>query len=293
MDGAVSSGTCRIFNIKTNRMKKILIALSLMITVAAESQLTVELGATKTDLKDNAIRLGITYLRSLDSIFGNQEHFLPGKKSFFLITPELDIQTGTEDAFSSINLKATGLLNFFKTTTVAGLLTPDYNKTFHTFPISLGVETNNQFNNTNGILEVGWIPYYQSYGRTSPTWIKKTNFGIFLQGGYKFDKDTAGLIGGEVDESLEREKRGIFRVKGSFGVNTDRLVKVAGFDMGIVATADGWGDIVNSEFYHKLEGRIRIFLGANQYLDAVFSSGSGAPLFNEAEQFGVGLTMRF
>lgn len=274
-------------------MKKILIALSLLITVAAHSQLTVELGATKTDLKDNAIRLGITYLRSLDSIFGNQEHFIPGKKSFFLITPELDIQTGTEDAFSSINFKATGLLNFFKTTTVAGLITPDYNKTFHTFPISLGVETNNQFNNTNGILEVGWIPYYQSYGRSSPDWVKKTNFGIFLQGGYKFDKDTTGLIGGEIDESEEKKERGIFRVKGSAGVNTDRLVKIAGFDLGLVGTADGWGDIINSAFYYKLEGRARVYLSSNQYFDMIFSNGSGAPLFNEAFQAGVGLTLKF
>lgn len=274
-------------------MKKLLIALSLLITVAANSQLTVELGATKTDLKDNAIRLGITYLRSLDSIFGNQEHFIPGKKSFFMVTPELDIQTGTEDAFSSINLKATGLLNFFKTTTVAGLITPDYNRTFHTFPISLGVETNNQFNNTNGILEVGWIPYYQSYGRSSPDWIKKTNFGIFLQGGYKFDKDTIGLIGGEVDESEEQEERGIFRVKGSFGVNTDRLIKLAGLDVGLVGTADGWGDVINSEIYYKLEGRARVYLSGNQYFDLIFQKGSAAPTFNDEFQAGIGLTLKF
>lgn len=274
-------------------MKKIIISLLLLVTIAGHSQLNVELGAIKTSLKESAIRLGITYLRSLDSIYGDQEHFLPGKRSFFLITPELDIETGTEDAFSSINLKATGLFNLFKTTTVAGLITPDYNKTFHTFPVSLGIETNNQFDNTNGILEVGWIPYYQSYGRATPTWIKKTNFGIFLQGGYKFNKDTVGLIGGEVDESLEAEKRGIFRVKGSFGVNTDRLVKVAGFDLGLVGTADGWGDVVNSEFYHKLEGRLRVFLTDQYYFDFLVSSGSGAPTFNTRTQAGVGLTMRF
>lgn len=274
-------------------MKKILLALALLITVAAHSQLTVELGATKTDLKDNAIRLGITYLRSLDSIFGDQEHFIPGKKSFFLITPELDIQTGTEDAFSSINLKATGLINFFKTTTVAGLLTPDYNKTFHTFPISLGVETNNQFNNTNGIVEFGWIPYYQSYGRSSPDWVKKTNFGIFLQGGYKFDKDTIGQIGGEIDESEEQEKRGIFRVKGSAGVNTDRLVKIAGFDFGLVGLGDVWADVVNSSFYYRLDGRVRVYLASNQFFDFIFQKGAAPPTFNGGEQFGVGLTMRF
>lgn len=274
-------------------MKKLLTAILLFMGVVSHSQLTVELGAMKTDLKDNAIRLGITYLRSLDSVFGDQEYFIPGKKSFFLVTPELDIQTGTEDAFSSINLKATGLLNFFKTTTVAGLITPDYNKTFHSIPISLGVETNNKFNNTNGILEVGWVPYYQSYGRTTPQWVKKTNFGIFLQGGYKFNKDTVGLIGGEVVETEEPDKRGIFRVKGSLGVNTDRLVKIGGLDIGLVGTADGWGDVVNNAFYYRVDGRVRVYLSSNQFFDFVLQKGSGQPLFNDGEQFGVGLILKF
>lgn len=272
-------------------MKKLLLLLLLFFTVAANAQLNVELGAIKTDLKQSALRLGITYLKSLDSVFGNQEYFIPGKRSFFLITPDLDIQTGTEDAFSSINLKATGLLNIFKTTTVAGLLTPDYNKTFHTFPISLGVETNNQFNNTNGIVEFGWVPYYQSYGRKSPDWVKKTNFGIYLQGGYKFNQDTTGA-GGDEYEGEEREKRGIFRAKGSLGVNTEKIITIQGLSFGLVGTADAWADIVNSEFYHKLEGRVRVFLTEAAFFDFIFSHGSGAPLFNEAEQYGVGITFK-
>lgn len=272
-------------------MKKIIVILLMFIGVTAHSQLDVNVGAAKTDLKNSAISIGLTYLRSLDSIFGNNEYFIPGKHSFFVVSPEIDIQTGTADAYSSIVLKASGLFNTFKTKEVSGLIIPDYHKTFHTFPISIGVETNNQFNNTNGILEVGWIPYYQSYGRASPEWIKRTDFGLYLQAGYKFNSDTSG-VGGQANESEEQAEKAILRVRGSFGIDTDRFIKIRGLDIGIVGTADGWGDIINSAFYHKLEGRVRVYLTEATAFDFIFTSGSGAPLFNEGEQYGVGVRLK-
>lgn len=264
----------------------------MFITLSASSQLTVEIGASRTDLEKAALTIGINYLRSLDSIFGDQELFVPGKRSFFTLTPELDIQTGTEDAFSSIVLKATGMINTFKTTEVAGLITPDYNKTFHSFPISLGAETNNQFTNTNAILEVGWVPYYQSYGRASPEWVKRTSFGIFVQAGYKINLDSSG-VGGEEIESEEKEDKGILRAKGTFKIDTDELVRVGGIRLGLVGSADGWADIANSAFYHRLDGRLRVYLTDGQMFDFIWQSGSGAPLFNKASQVGVGVRIKF
>lgn len=275
-------------------MKKLIITFTVLLsTFVCSSQLNLDLAATKTDLKNNAITIGISYLRSLDSVYGGTEFFVPGKRSFFMITPDVDIVTGTEDAFSSIVIKASGLYNTFKTTQVAGLITPDYNKTFHTFPISLGFEANNLFNNINGILEVGWVPYYQSYGRNSPDWVKKTSFGLFLQAGYKFNVADSLAEGGEVNESEEKQESGIARVRGTFKVNTDKLLNLKGLNIGLIGTADGWGDAVNSAFYYKVEGRARVFLTDELFLDFILSKGSGAPLFNEAEQFGLGLSMDF
>lgn len=273
-------------------MKKIFVAILLMITVAAQSQLNVELGARQTELGNGAISFGISYLKSLDSIFGGQEYFVPGKRSWFMVTPELEIVSGSEDAFSSIILKASGLFNTFKTTqTPSGLTIPDHNKTSHSFPISLGVEANNSFDNVNGIFEVGWVPYYQSYTRSSPTWVKRSRFGIFMQTGYKFSVDTTGQ-GGDEFASAEQVKRFIARARGILSVDTDAIFHVGALNVGLVGSAEGWADIANSEFYHKLEGRARIYLTPDQYFDVIWSSGSGAPLFNDAEQVGVGFTFR-
>lgn len=274
-------------------MKKIIVILLLLVSVLANAQLSVNIGAQRTQLDKSAITIDISYLQSLDTLLSNQEFFIPGKKSFFMVSPEIDLMTGTDDALSSIIVKASGLFTTFKTTTSpSGLLTPDFNRTYHTFPISLGVETDASFKNTNGIFELGWIPFYQSYGRASPDWVKKTHFGIFLQGGYKFDDDTTG-VGGEELATEEPAKRGIFRVHGKGGLDTEAVINLHGLGIGLVGTADAWADAVNSAFYYKLDGRVRVYLTPQTYFDFVITKGSGAPLFNEATQGGVSLGLNF
>lgn len=277
-------------------MKKLIIVLfvSFMAISTRSQQLEIQIGASKTELKNNAITIGLTYLKSFDSLWGN-EQFITGNNSFFRFAPEMDIRTGTEDAFSSIIIKASGLLYKFKTvTTPDGLVDIDYNKTYHIFPINAGIETSNQFNNINGILEVGWLPYYQSYARNSPNWLKKTNIAFFLQAGYKFKSGSVdSTIGGQIDESEEVPEHNILRIKGSAGINTGELVKINGLKMGLVGDADVWADILNGAIYHKIEAKARIFLSSTQYLDFIYSRGSGAPLFNLSSQYGVGLTMQF
>lgn len=274
-------------------MKKIILIGLLFVTTIASAQLSLNIGAQRTQLDNSAITIDISYLRSLDSLFGGTDFFVPGKKSFLMVAPELDLQTGTDDALSSIVVKASGLLTTFKTTTSpSGLITPDFNKTVHVFPISIGVESNASFNDINGIFEVGWEPFYQSYSRPSPEWVKRTRFGIYLQGGYKFESDTTG-IGGEVSESEEPEKRGIFRAHGTGALDTEAFITIRGLGIGLVGSADGWADIVNSAFYYKLEGRARVYLTPETYFDFVLSKGSGAPLFNEAAQGGISVGIKF
>lgn len=274
-------------------MKKILVLLTMTIFsfVAARSQITVELGTSRTELGQAALRVGLTYLQSLDSIYGNRQNFIPGKHSFFVITPQLNLEAGTEDAFTTLEIKATGMFNTFKTKTVAGLITPDFTKTFHVFPVSVGAEADGKFANTNAILEAGWIPYWQSYGRPGPDWVKRMSVGVYIQAGYKINVDSSG-IGGKLFSAEEQDNKAILRARGKFKIDTDKFFDTKGFNLGLVGTAEGWSDIINSAFYHKLEGRARIYLSDNNYLDLIIANGSGAPLFNKSEQYGVGITLK-
>lgn len=273
-----------------------LLFLLLPFTMTAQKPLTVNLSAIKTDLKNNAIHVGINYLKSVDSILGGNERLIYGKQSVIAFTPVINIETGNADAFSSITGKLTGLAIRFKTkiaTAPSGnkILMPDASKTLNTFPMSVGVETNSKFDFINALAEVGWVPWYQSGGSQ----LSQTKFGIFLQSGYKFKIDTTGktAIGGQKDESEEDINSVLFRTKGSFGVNTNTLIKIQDFRVSLVGNADLWYDFINGATYYRIEGAARINLTANNFIDLSYQKGSGAPNFNTGDQFGVGLTIAF
>jgi hypothetical protein len=265
--------------------------LLMLLSFSGKSQLQVSLGAIQTDLKNNAIKVGVKYLQSLDSIWQQQNFIVTGKHSFFLVMPDINVETGTQDAFSSINVKATALLASFKTETVEAVVTPDLDRAFQTFPFSLGIETNNLFSYVNGIVEAGWVPWYQSKG--SSAFIKHTKMGLFLQGGYKFYVDSSKGNGGQVDESSEPIRGAIFRAKGSFGISSGAIIRVGGFKIGIAGDGDAWYDFMNGEIYHRLSLAGRIFLNSENYFDFGYENGSGAPTFNKGSQWGVGLTVTF
>ncbi|MBN2425848.1 MAG: hypothetical protein JXB44_12550, partial [Calditrichaceae bacterium] len=92
---------------------------------AQDYPLNIKLGAIKTALKNNAINLGLRYLNSLDSLWEEQDYLFMGDKSLFLVMPDVDIRTGSNDAFSSVTVKATGLWMLFSTTEIAGIVTPN------------------------------------------------------------------------------------------------------------------------------------------------------------------------
>jgi len=275
--------------------KLLMIVFILLLPFLSKSQLQVTVGATNTDLREAAVTIGISYFKAFDSIWKQNNRRWYGKNSTFSINPELHMLTGTEDAFSSITMKATGLLMKFKTTTVAGLLTPNTNTLFHTFPMSLGIETNNMFSSVNAIVEGGWVPWYQANGVNLPKILKSTTVGVFLQAGYKMYVDSSGRIpvGGDKDESQELPDKFLARVKGSFDVDTKTILKVSGLDVGIVGGADVWFDVVNGATYYRLEGRGRFYIDKLRYVDVIYQKGSGAPNFNQGDQYGVGLTITF
>lgn len=259
---------------------------------------SLSIGTIKTELKQTAINIGINYIRDLDSLFQTKDLFMANNNSLFQATPEFDVLTGGADAFSSITAKLTGLWMFFSDTTIAGFVTPNTSKMFHTLPVSMGIETNNNFNIINSLVEVGYVPWYQTIGnKKTPSWLKKTKFGIFLQAGYKFEIDTAGmssLSGGSVDESNEEVNDPIFRAKASFAINTLKLVKLNnGMAVGVVGSADSWYNFLNSELFYRLKAKIRFYLTKKQFFDFIYQKGSGAPDFNKGDQYGIGLTIAF
>ncbi|MFM9839501.1 MAG: hypothetical protein ACKVOQ_14625 [Cyclobacteriaceae bacterium] len=285
-----------------NVIKKLLFCLSIVsLSYLAQGQnkdIQIDLGTIKTELKQGAINLGINYVRSLDSLFKEQDILVANKNSLFQLTPQFNVQTGSGDAFSSISAKLTGLFMCFRDTTIAGVKTPNTKRGFQTFPISAGIESNNRFSVVNGIAEAGWVPWYQTQGnKKTPGWLKHTKFGVFLQGGYKFAIDTTGktAIGGEKDQSKEKTDNAIFRTKARIGIDTKSIFELSGVGVGVVGDADGWYDFLNGQVYYTIQGKLRFYLtqDKDKFFDFKYQKGSGAPNFNQGDQYGMGLTVTF
>lgn len=271
-----------------------LLATMSMSIFAQNKPIQISINSIRTDLNQAALKLGIQYIQSLDTLW-NKDHFRDWDKSLLSFTPEFNVETGNNDAFSSISGKVSGFFMFFDTIRIAGQITPRTDKIFHTLPASAGFETSNAFQTINGMIELGYVPWYQMPTANVPKFLKHTTFGLFLQGGYKFATDTIGMTigtGGNTDESAEEVSQPILRAKARFSIDTKNLFvdekKSKGF--AIIGTSDTWYDLLNDKIYYRIEGIFRVFLTSNHFFDFTYERGSGAPNFNQGDQFGVGLT---
>ncbi len=244
------------------------------------AQTSFSLGAARTE-GTPALAVGIQWIKNFDSVLNTKTFFGAGKTSFVTFAPNIDVQTtynqgGVTNLFSSINLKAEGTLATFHTKEVGGYTIPDGNRTFWLFPFSVGAEADNTFKKINGIAEVGVVPWYQGNYNVLPEAIKRTKIGVFLQGGRKFYQDA------------DPEKT-ILRARGSFAIDTKRLVELQGLGIGVTGTADGWYDFLNQQTYYKVYFSGDVYLDAMNKFSFFYQRGVGAPNFYEGDLYGIAL----
>lgn len=274
-------------------MKQLLIALTLCSTGFAVAQGETGLGIAQTALKKNAMNFAIDYSKKLDSI---ASIFKANRSSTISFTPEIKVLLGSEDAFNGITAKYCGNIMVFRKTTIAGIEVPDLSRAFNNFPVSIGTETNRNFSFVNGILEAGYIPWYQNSLKVNK-YLRQTKVGIFIQGGYKFALNDSITVeqGGSRDQSLEKLNDNIFRIKAVFGFEPKFYFDKEKKEFGVspIGRASIWYDALNNEVYYNLVGKIRFMLKKDYYFDFGYEKGSGAPNFNEGEQFTANLGVRF
>lgn len=259
-------------------------------------------GTLRTEAEAAGIRLLASYAREISGadVQRNARHL------FVYFTPDIAIQTGDNDAFNGVVAKVTGSLVPVRFITVdtsglptdgpGGIRTPrtDF---FHTFPFSAGVETDRGFRSLNGIAEAGYVPWFQG---VVPGQLKKLRVGLFVQGGYKAELDTAGQDPkgadlGSADESQEPLDSGLLRLKGS--ARWAPMVSLGtgdhAFGLGLRGSADVWRDLLNHAWYHRLEATVVFRLAKGRDFELTYEHGSGAPNFNPGDQFSANLAVTF
>jgi hypothetical protein len=257
-------------------------------------------GYLKTQLEKNAANIAIDIGKDIAKTITNDASlFLPGKNSFFEFSPDIKVLVSSDDGFNGILAKYTGSIVFFQTEKVPGtdIITPATEKFMPIIPISGGFETDKNFYYLNGLLETGFIPWYQNIN-SLPKVLRQTKLGIFVQGGYKYKMtdlpDSLITTNAVKDDSKEKLDKGIFRVKASIGFEpTFILNDLTGLGFALIGASDTWYDIINSEFYYKISGKLRFMINKKYNLDFKYEKGSGAPNFNKGNQFGTSLTISF
>lgn len=250
------------------------------------SDLSAFLGTARSDAEGAAVRFLIDYTDKLPL----NRVVRPDREDqrIWSLRPDIDVLAGDDDSFNgfSAKLSAEGQ----RTNNLESVMPMDI------VAFGGGVEADGDFRTVNALAEMGWGPILHSekLGR----W--KVVPGVFLQGGYKFASDEAEpgeTVTADNDESSEDKDDLLARGKALVSLESPRYKLLAGWGHGIdaqlVADAAVWYDMLENDVYHRVVGTVRFHLDEKKSFDLNYESGSGAPNFNEGDQFSAGLTIKF
>ena len=222
----------------------------------------------------------------------------------FDLSPDIRVNTGTEDAFQSIVAKISGNFIAFslRPPRPGGVPfpTPDPNALINVFPLSAGVETTADGDTVNVVGELGYVPFkftgLPTIGKTDLQLGVNPLIGFFVQGGQKVRQEAEFETGGARDDSGEEEGKGIGRLKSVASMELTFPMRLLGQETGLSVrpSATGWYEFLHDEFYYTLELSVGIILleaGENRRTlwEFTVQNGSGEPNFTEGTQFGTGL----
>lgn len=260
-------------------------------------------GVANTEDEDGAVQAEVVYDLGIRGIF--QPIYDPerARGAFLNLTPSALMKVGGDDTFSSVIGKLSGNFVQFATTeeAVPGVVMPDLDRMFHVFPIAVGLETTQNLDALNALVEVGYAPFYLrplgiNIGNSRLALGLNPRIGVFLQAGYKFDID--GNENEDNEEAAEGEEDpddALLRTKASvsmafelfsFGENENN-------DLSVIFDLTGWYDLANAEFYDREDVILRFGLAEGRFFDLKYQNGSGAPNFNEGDQFSANVTIAF
>ncbi len=222
------------------------------------------------------------------------------RTGYFLdIAPDIEIRTGDESSFNAVIAKASANLVFFNTRDLnegqdPPIVVVDWERWTHVVPIAFGIEADDRFTFVNTIAEVGYTPFLLNNALGDDYKLGlNPRAGVFLQAGGKWDTGGDARTGNAADESEEDTDGAILRLKADARVEIPLVRDALRRQINARLGATGWYDIAHGAWYDHYEAALLVELREHIELELKFEDGSGAPNFNEGEQFGIGLAISF
>ncbi|MCX6376483.1 MAG: hypothetical protein NTU88_10705 [Armatimonadetes bacterium] len=257
-------------------------------TATKPNPMTITQGMVRTDAGEAAASVALDLPNLVGERFIVQVDKRKESGRLFDYWTSVQFVTGGKDAFNGVVATLSGNVMFYHTTGTNKEF--DEDRPFHAVPISLGFESNGQFNDLNVLAEIGYVPFdLRENSKYSLGFNPRV--GIFLQAGRKFKlEDASPRSGGAADESEEKPNSNLLRVKAFASGN----IEISRGKLHLWPGVAGWYDVVNKVFYRHVEAVLRYTLSEDKYLDIwKYEKGSGPPNFNKGDQYSTGLTVQF
>ncbi len=234
-----------------------------------------------------------------DGFFRSGANESRGTGYFLDIAPDIEIRTGDASNFNAVIAKVSANLVFFRTRDLnegegSPVVVVDWERWTHVVPIAIGIEADDRFGFVNTLAEVGYTPFLLSDALGDDYKLGlNPRAGVFLQAGGKWDAGGDARDGNARDESEEDTGGAILRLKADARVEIPLVRDALRRRINARLGATGWYDLAHSAWYSHYGAAVLVELRDSVELELRFEEGSGAPNFNEGEQFGVGLAISF
>ena len=265
---------------------------------AEKASYELSIGTIEAEAVKTAVGLLFKYFVKIDSIYlfdhAKPKNICSDSGWLFHINPEINLRTGEGDVFNGFITKLNGNYIRFKTIKIGNIVTPDSSKLFHVFQFNIVLETNKHSDYVNSLFEIGYIPFLLTHKWRLGL---ENRVGVFLIAGHKseIDDDPKVETGNAVDESEEEVNSVILRTKlggeGKFDIL--KFGNNAKYSISVNPETWGWYDFANDEFYHRVVGAVCFNFPKYISLNLKYENGSGAPNFNDGEQFSINLAVNF
>jgi len=246
---------------------------------ASDPGLSLTLGTVRLSAQQAGLAYALSYIGDLgDSLQGRFRSYDWGYAKW---EPEIDVAMGPA-GFGHASLRAAAVACFTpQNEQVVGndtFVVPDTLGVMHDLLLSGGFETTPELDRLAGVAEFGYVPWLP------PDW-DWIRFGAFLQAGYQARLAEPDTTGDTVSQGPLARGRTRLSASGRFPARSSRA-------LGLDSEAECWYDFLDTKLRYSVVVALRLFMDFENSIDITYRRNSGAPAFQQGDQFGLGLTVQ-
>jgi hypothetical protein len=287
---------------------------------------TLSLGAVRDITEKAVVRLMVKHAEAwnADDKLVQRKTLVAGRETFYTTSRKAELNVTENGTFDGVILRY-GVRAYSVNNELDKVLTQandgkpvisiDSDSWIHVFPVEIGFDADENFNNRDALLEVAYVPLLLSDGNCFKLGANPI-IGISAQMGQQTrDSNSAALAGQQtgtsgtlrrmkLDAKLDIPFTCLIRPSGNPAtIDASSILSVLGSDISqlgsflsdwtLSTSATGWRDFSDDRSYKKYEAVLRIPTGEKSTLDLKRELGAAPTAFDTGAKFSANLTLAF